>query len=120
MSSARSQRIEASSRIIWGDDCEYDLDLETDDYVYYACIVKKDFGLSFGPPLTMTSLCSSEEEAWTELDRMLGLWAQQVQRKKPMTKAEGLNIFGGWKGQQKMLLSRFIDEFEERKGTIAE
>ncbi|KAI8938683.1 hypothetical protein NX059_004550 [Plenodomus lindquistii] len=120
MSSARGQRLKANCKIIWGDDCEYDLDLETDDYIDYACIVKKDFGLSLGPPLTMTCLCPSEEAAWAELDRMLGLWAQQVQRGTPMTKNETLDIFGGRRGQYKQLLRSFIDELEKRAGNIAE
>lgn len=120
MPSAEGQRIEANCRTIWGDNCEYDVDLETDDYVNYVCIVRKDFGLSFGSPLTMTSLCPSEEAAWAELDRMLRSWAQQVKRGTPMTKAEKLEIFGGWRGQQKMVLSCFLNELEKREGTIAE
>lgn len=120
MSSARGQRIEANCKIIWGDDCAYDLSTETDDFVNYICFVKKDFGLSFGPPLAMTSVCPSETEAWEELDRMLRLWAQQVQSGKPMTKAERLNIFGGRRGQHSMLLSSVLDAFEKREGTKAE
>jgi hypothetical protein len=80
MPSIRSQRIEENCKIIWGNDCDYDIDLETDDWVEYACVVKKDFGLSFGPPLTLTSLCPSSEAAFSELDRMLELWAKQVKR----------------------------------------
>lgn len=114
MSSAQGQRIEANCKIIWGNHCEYDLDLETDDYVNYACTVKRDFGTSFGPPLTMTSLCPSSEAAWAELDRMLELWARQVTRGTPMTKDEKLEIFGGWKGKHSKILSDFIDVLEER------
>src|SRR5271156_4866994 len=83
MSSAQGQRIEANCMIIWGNDCEYDLDIETDDYVNYMCYVKKDFGDSFGPPLMISSLCRSSEAAWAELDRMLELWAKQVKRGTP-------------------------------------
>ena len=64
--SPRGQRIQASCKIIWGDHY-YDLDLETDDYEYYSVVVKKDFGDSFGPPLTMTPFCHGQEAAWTEL-----------------------------------------------------
>lgn len=116
MPSTRGQRIQDNCKIIWGSNCDYDLDLETDDSINYACVVKKDFGLSLGPPLTMTSLCPSEEAALAELDRMLELWAKQVKRGTPMTKDEKLNIFGGWKGKHKNILSRFIDEFERREG----
>lgn len=73
MSSAQGQCIEANCKIIWGDDSEYDLNIETDDEINYACHVKKDFRDSFGPPLTMTSVCRSSEAAWAELDSMLAL-----------------------------------------------
>jgi hypothetical protein len=116
MSSAQGQRIEANCKIIWGNDCEYDLDIETDDYVNYTCHVKKDFGDSFGLPLTMTSLCHSSEAAWAELDRMLELWAKQVKRGTPMTKDEKLEVFGGPKGEHKKLLSKVMDAFEKREG----
>ena len=59
MTFTQGQRIEANCKIIWGNDCEHDLDVETDDYVNYMCHVKKDFGDSFGPPLTMTPCCRS-------------------------------------------------------------
>lgn len=119
MSSARGQRIEANCKIIWGDDSEYDFDVETDDNVDYACHVKKDFGDSFGPPLTMTSLCSSSEGAWAELDRMLALWATQVTRGTPMTKNEKLDIFGGPQGEHRRLLSGVMDAIEKRDGKPA-
>jgi len=118
MSSARGQRIQANCKIIWGN-YEYDLEIETDDYVDYMCHVKKDFGDSFGSPLTMTSLCPSEEAAWVELDRMLELWAKQVKRRTPMTKDERLEIFGGYRGKHKKVLSGFIDVFEKREGAKA-
>lgn len=114
MSSAEGQRIEANCKIIWGSGCVYDFDIETDDYINYACVVKKDFGTSFGPPLTMTSLCPSRDAAWAELDRMLELWARSVKRGTPMTKDEKLAVFGGWKGKHSKILSDFIDVFEKR------
>lgn len=80
MSDAWYQRMQANCKIIWGNDCEYyDLDEETHDDIHYACLVKKDFGTSLGPPLTMTTFCNSSEAAWTELEEMLELWANQVQ-----------------------------------------
>ncbi|KAG4442225.1 hypothetical protein IFR05_002274 [Cadophora sp. M221] len=86
MTDAQGARIQANCKIIWGDG-DYDLDLETDDWVEYACAVKRDYGTSFGPLLTMTGLCHSAEQAWGELDRMLGVWARQMQSGQPMTKA---------------------------------
>lgn len=88
MSSIRGQRIQANCKIIWGNDSDYELDVENYDWVNYAGVVKKDFGDCFGPPLTMTTLCCSSEAAWNELDRMLRFWAAQVQRGTPMTKDE--------------------------------
>jgi hypothetical protein len=115
MPSTRGERIERNCKIIWGSDCDYDLDAETDDWVNYACIVKKDFGSSIGSPLTMTGICPSEEAAWNELDRMLKLWAESVMRGTPMSKDEKLEIFGGRNGESRTLLSRFIDELERRE-----
>jgi len=116
MSSARGQHIEANCKIIWGNDCEYNLNIETDDYVNYMCHVKKDFGDSFGPSLTMTNLCRSSEAAWAELDRMLELWAKQVKRGTSMTKDEKLEVFDGPKGEHKKLLSEFMNAFKKREG----
>ncbi|KAF2093975.1 hypothetical protein NA57DRAFT_80980 [Rhizodiscina lignyota] len=116
MASTQGQRIEANCKTIWGNDCEYDLDIETDDYVNYTCHVKKDFGTSFGPPLAITSLCYSSEAACAELDKMLELWANQVKRGTPMTRDESLEIFGGSKGEHKNLLSKVMDAFEKNEG----
>jgi hypothetical protein len=103
MSSTRGKRIERNCKIIWGAHCAYDFDVETDDWVKYVCILKKDFGSSIGSPLTMTGLCPSEEAAWDELDRMLKLWADSVVRATPMSKHEKLNIFGGRSGEGKKI-----------------
>jgi hypothetical protein len=103
MSAANAQwlRMEANCRTIWGNNCDYDFNVETDDYLHYMADVKKDFGLEFGPPLTMTALCPSSEAAWRELDRMLDLMATEVKRGMPMTKEEKLIAFGGPKGQHR-------------------
>ena len=114
MSSIQGQRIEANCKIIWGGDSEYDLELETDDYEYYSIVVRKDHGDSFGAPLTMTNLCSSKDRAWAELDRMLGLWAAQVQSGQPMSKEQTLKLFGGDRGQHKRVLEQFLAEKERR------
>ena len=82
MSSAQGQRVEANCKIIWGSDCEYDLDIETDDWETWSCWVKKDYGLSFGPPIWGTSLCRSSEAAWQELDETLQSWASQGKEKR--------------------------------------
>ena len=63
----------------------------------------------------MTSLCPSKEAALAEIDRMLELWAKQAKRGTPMTKDEQLNIFGGRKGEHKIILNKFIDELERRE-----
>ncbi|KAH6714599.1 hypothetical protein BKA61DRAFT_575331 [Leptodontidium sp. MPI-SDFR-AT-0119] len=76
--------------IIWGNG-DYDLDVETDDWVVYACVARRDLGLRFGPPLTMTGICNSAEQAWEELDRMLGVWAGQIQSGHRVTKAQGVS-----------------------------
>lgn len=113
MSFAQGQRIQTNCKIIWGD-ADYDLDVETDDYSTYTCTVKMDFGSHYGPPLTMTGGCNSEEHAWRELDRMLGVWAKQVQSGQPMTKAKSLEIFGGPNGRNAFVLEKFLDETKKR------
>ncbi|OHF00792.1 hypothetical protein CORC01_03866 [Colletotrichum orchidophilum] len=118
MANARLQRVEANCKIIWGDHFEYDLDCETDDYIHFSYVVKRDFGTSFGPPLTMTGPCGSEEAAFKELDRMLGLWAAQVTRGTPMTREESLKIFGGPRGGQRWILNRVWDTLEKREGAV--
>jgi len=70
MSSERGQCIEANCKIIWGDG-DYDLDIETDDWVNWQCNVKRDYGDAFGPPLTMNGLCNSQDRAWSELNECL-------------------------------------------------
>jgi hypothetical protein len=108
----QGKRIQDLCKALWGN-YEYELDIETDDWEVYQCIVRKDFGSSFGPPLTMTGLCNSEDEAWNELERMLGLWATQVQSGQPMTMAQRLNIFGGPKGENRNILELFEKERSE-------
>lgn len=114
MSSDQGRRIEDYCKIIWGNG-DYDLDIETDDWVDYCCHVKKDFGTSFGPPLTMTGLCRSENGAWNELERMLGIWATQAQSGQPMTKDQRMAIFGGSRGEHRKILELFLEEKERRQ-----
>merc|ERR1712098_197834 len=97
----RRERIQINCKIIWGDG-NYDLDLETDDWVAYG-VVKRDYGTSFGSPLTMTGLYNSSGH-WGELERMLDLWARQIRSGQPMTKAQSLEIFRGPNGRNKPIL----------------
>ena len=112
-SSTQDTKLRTNCKIIWGD-AEYDLDIETDDWVTYMCHVKKDFGTYYGPPLTMTGLCNSKEQAWGELERMLDVWATQVQSGRSMTKDQKLEIFGGPNGRNTVILGRVLDEAERR------
>jgi hypothetical protein len=114
---AQGERIQAYCRIIWGS-CDYDLDIQCDysSYPTYYCSVCKDFGDAFGPPLTMTGICSSEEQAWRELERMLRVWARQVMSGQPMTKEQELEIFSGPNGQNRWVLERWHEELEKREG----
>ena len=112
MTTEQVQKVQANCKIIWGD-ADYDLDLET-DWETYIYVVKKDYGLHLGPPLTMTGVCDSEKQAWSELDRMLDIWAKQVQSGKPMTRAQRLEIFGGPNGRNRLALEKFFDEAKKR------
>ncbi|KAJ5959467.1 uncharacterized protein N7479_006617 [Penicillium vulpinum] len=114
MSSPQGQRIQASCVTIWGKG-DYEIDIETEDRMSYYAVVKKDFGSSFGPPLTMTGECNSQEHVWKELDRMLGLWARVEQSGQPMTEYQRLEIFGGPNGQNKPILRQFFEE-QKRHG----
>lgn len=114
MTSPQSERIQASCVTIWGSS-DYDVDIETDDWTSYYAVVKKDFGSSFGPPLTMTGMHNSEDQVWSELDRMLGLWARIVESGEPMTEEQDLEIFGGPNGRDKPILRQFFAEMRKYK-----
>ncbi|EED18754.1 hypothetical protein TSTA_124730 [Talaromyces stipitatus ATCC 10500] len=107
-----AERIQSNCRIIWGPG-DYDIDIESDDWETYYAVVKRDDGTSFGPPLTMTGVCQSEEHTWRELDRMLDVWARQIQSGQPMTKDKVLKIFGGPKGQSRAILKQYFAEAEK-------
>ncbi|KAH6953794.1 hypothetical protein BKA56DRAFT_604393 [Ilyonectria sp. MPI-CAGE-AT-0026] len=78
MASTRYQPIQANCAIIWGQG-DYDIEIETDDWVVYQGFVRKDFGTEFGPVLTGTLPCNSSDHAYRVLDRMLSVWAGQRQ-----------------------------------------
>lgn len=120
MATTRGERIQANCRIIWGEG-DYDLDLETDDWETYWAVVKKDYETSFGPPLIITEICPSDEHAWRELDRMLGVWARQIQSGQPMTAEKSLEIHGGPNWRNAGTLKSFIAEYDRREanGTLS-
>ncbi|KAI7977207.1 hypothetical protein EIK77_005412 [Talaromyces pinophilus] len=113
MSSIQWQRIQTYCQTIWGPG-DYDIDVETDDWISYYAVVKRDYGTSFGSPLTITGICRSQDHAWRELDRMLGAWATQAQSGRPMTDDETLKIFGGPNGENKPLLKQFLTKMKEK------
>jgi hypothetical protein len=102
-------------RTIWGDG-NYDIDYETDGQTWIG-IVRKDFGDAFGDPLAMTGIFGSTEQAGRELERMLGLWARQVQSGQPMTKEQRLEIFGGPDGRDRPLVERVLAKLEREEDT---
>ncbi len=108
MCDEQGQRIQRNCGIIWGTG-DYDLDVETDDWVNWNASVKRDY-MYYGPLLTMTSCCHSPEAAWNELDRMLSLWANQKHNGRPMTQEERLEIFGGPNGKMKPFLRAVAKE----------
>lgn len=115
----RHQRIESNCKKIWGADKEFDIIIETDDYQYYLCFVRQDYGLSFGPTLVMTNVCNGSDRAWNELDRMLRLWARQVESGRPMTREERLEIFSGPNGAYRSLLETVMNKKAEMDALAA-
>lgn len=79
MTSSMQQRVEENCKTIWGGH-DYEIDYETDNTMIFQYFVLRDYGSSFGPPLTMTWFHDSEEAAHRELNRMLVIWAAQVRR----------------------------------------
>jgi hypothetical protein len=103
---AQGKRIHAFCKLIWGE-ADYDIDLENERCESYWCIVKKDFGDSYGPPLIMTtSVCHTENAAFNELERMLRIKADKVKSGKPITKDDKLEIHGGRNGEFRDLLQK--------------
>ena len=80
------QRWEADCKLIWGADCDYDLEIE-DDYMGFrgsACaFVRKDYGTELGPPLLMTLMSKDGDSAVRELERMLAEIVMNKQREYP-------------------------------------
>lgn len=115
----RYQRIEANCKKIWGAHKYFDIDIETDDYEYYLCVVKEDHGLSFSPPMTMITLFYGGDRALDELDRMLRLWATQVEGGRPMSMEEQLEIFSGPRGEHRWVLEEFVKKVDEKEAAGA-
>jgi len=79
------ERLQGYCRIIWGEG-DYDLSLETDDYLSYFYYVQKDYGTYLGDPIAMTTDRPSVEAAGWELERMLRACVAQVESKQKATK----------------------------------
>ena len=78
----QGQRIEANCKIVWGSYCDYDLEVDTDEYEHYWGWVRRDFGDSMGPLLLGTGPWRSEDATWDALDKMLGAEANAVVAKR--------------------------------------
>jgi hypothetical protein len=69
---AQGERIQEYCTILWEEgDYGYDLEIETDDHVYYQAFIRKDNGYSFGDPAMATMLCKSADRACDELEMRL-------------------------------------------------
>lgn len=101
MSNNRGDRLQAYSKIIWGDG-DYYFDQETDDFEYYICWVRR--GFISGKPLTGTVVCHGPDAAWRELERMLRLLTTCILSGQPITKKKRREIHGGPHGEYKKLL----------------
>ncbi|TID13003.1 Glycerol kinase [Venturia nashicola] len=89
----RDERIEANTKIIGGDlDYRFDL-IGSGDPSFFQIVVKKELAHK-SESLTHTRFCKGSEQAWDELDRLLGAWARQRQSGQDMTEEERLDIFG--------------------------
>ena len=66
MASLDPRHIQSYCSTVWGRG-DYDVDFETDDWDKFYITIKRHYGTSLGPPLTMTSVCDSEQQARVEL-----------------------------------------------------
>ncbi|KAL3455661.1 hypothetical protein BJX64DRAFT_294839 [Aspergillus heterothallicus] len=110
----RNERMHRNCEIIWGK-CNYELEIEADDWETWWALVRRDYGSSYGGPLTITGICSSEDGAWAELDRVLGVWAKQVQAGEPIrldSSGKGLDIFGRRGGEHKWHIRQIWGELK--------
>ena len=67
----------------------------------------------------MTNVCNGSDRAWNELDRMLRLWARQVESGRPMTREERLEIFSGPNGAYRSLLETVMNKKAEMDALAA-
>jgi len=67
----------------------------------------------------MTSVRGGPDRAWNELDRMLRLWAGQVESGRPMTREEHLEIFSGPNGEFRNLLETVMNKKAEMDALAA-
>jgi hypothetical protein len=118
----QAHRLEANCKKIWGAEKQFDIDIEADNplrYPSYIGFVKEDYGLSFGSPLMVTGVCAGAQRAWDELDRMLALWAEQVESGQPMTKEKHLEISSGLNGEHRKLNKKTLNKKDEMERTAA-
>lgn len=107
--SLQAQRILTNCKKIWGADKEFNIDLDCDGpWGDCQAFVREDGGLTLGPMLTMTNVCHGSKRAWNELDRMLRLWAQQVESGRPLSQEEALDIFSKPSGENRAVLGQFM------------
>ncbi|KAL2837124.1 hypothetical protein BJY01DRAFT_251639 [Aspergillus pseudoustus] len=112
----RDERMHTNCEIIWGKG-NYELEAEADDWETWWVLVRRDYGSSYGGPLTITEICSSEDSAWAELDRVLAAWAKQVQSGEPMATEDSsdkrLEVFGG--AEHKSHIRQLWGELKRRR-----
>jgi hypothetical protein len=84
----RAKRILANCKKIWGSDSNYDLEQETDDYEYYICYVRRDYGDCIGSPLLLATSSKGADAAWTELDKMLDFGARKAEAEGQVEKKD--------------------------------
>lgn len=64
----RSKRINENCKKIWGADSDLDISIETDDWEYYYCYVKR---ADCPGDVLALSMGTGEDGAWAELDKTL-------------------------------------------------
>jgi hypothetical protein len=88
----RAQRIEANASIIWpGQGRSFEIEFETDDNIYWSCVLQELCGDPFNGlslvPRTMTGYYGSTERAVQALDKELEDWAAAAKLAKERQRA---------------------------------
>jgi hypothetical protein len=89
-----AERVEANASIIWpGQGRSFEMDFETDDHVYWSCVLVELCGdpgqRQWFEPRTMTVLYNSTERAAQALDRQLADWAGRKLAKERQRAQQG-------------------------------